>query len=46
MGASGVEGTFTAYDWEQGIKQVQAQAQYETGADYYSGGANNVNLVM
>lgn len=44
MGASGVEGTFTAYDWEQGIKQVQAQAQYETGADYYSGGANNVNF--
>lgn len=44
MGACGVGGTFKAYDWKEGIRRVQAEAEYEHGSDYYNGAANNVEF--
>ena len=44
MGDCGVGGTFKAYDWKEGIRRVQAEAEYEYGSDYYNGAANNVEF--
>lgn len=44
MGACNVGGTFKAYDWKEGIRRVQAEAEYEHGSAYDNGAANNVEF--
>ncbi len=44
MGACGIGGQFKAYDWREGIRRVQQEAEYEYGHDYYNGAANNVSF--
>ncbi len=44
MGACGISGQFKAYDWREGIRRVQEEAQSEYGYDPYNGEANNVSF--